>query len=79
VVRRGGDKLRYHCQFSWWCDGRSDWPRDRQAWTKSRALAGLVYWDYSRDPTEGALWYHAGYVRPSWYRDLAPGPYTKER
>lgn len=74
VVRQGGDKLRYRCQFSWWCDGRSDRPRDRQAWTKSRALAGLIYWDYSRDPTEGALWYHADYVRPSWRRELAPGP-----
>ncbi len=74
VVRQGGDKLLYHCQFSWWCDGRSDRPRDRQAWTKSRALAGLIYWDYSRDPTAGALWYHADYVRPSWRRDLTPGP-----
>ncbi len=74
VVRQGGEKLRYHCQFSWWCDGRSDRPRDRQAWTKSRALAGLVYWDYSRDPTVGALWYHADYVRPKWRHNLIPGP-----
>ena len=74
VVRQGGGKLRYHCQFSWWCDGRSDRPRDRQAWAKSRALAGLVYWDYSRDPTAGALWYHADHVRPSWRRDLTLGP-----
>ncbi len=74
VVRQGGDKLLYHCQFSWWCDGRSDRPRNRQAWAKSRALAGSVYWDYSRDPTAGALWYHADYVRPSWRRDLIPGP-----
>jgi spore germination cell wall hydrolase CwlJ-like protein len=74
VVRQGGDKLRFRCQFSWWCDGRSDRPRDRQAWSKSRALAGLIYWDYSRDPTAGALWYHAEHVRPSWRRDLAPGP-----
>ncbi len=74
VVRQGGDKLRYRCQFSWWCDGRSDRPRDRQAWTKSRALAGLVYWEYSRDPTAGALWYHADTVRPTWRRKLALGP-----
>ncbi len=74
VVRQGGDKLRYRCQFSWWCDGRSDRPRDRRAWAVSRALAGLVYWDYSQDPTAGALWYHADYARPSWRRDLTPGP-----
>jgi len=74
VVRQGGDKLRNRCQFSWWCDGRSDRPRNRQAWTKSRALAGLVYWDYSRDPTAGALWYHADYLWPKWRRNLTPGP-----
>ncbi len=74
VVRQGGDKLRNRCQFSWWCDGHSDRPRNRQAWTKSRALAGLVYWDYSRDPTAGALWYHADYVRPKWRRNLTLGP-----
>jgi spore germination cell wall hydrolase CwlJ-like protein len=73
VVRQGGDKLRYRCQFSWWCDGRSDRPRDHKAWTKSRALAGLVYWDYSRDPTAGALWYHADYVWPKWRRNLKFG------
>jgi len=74
VVRQGGDKLRYRCQFSWWCDGRSDQPRDSRAWTESRALARRVYWDYSLDPTAGALWYHANYVKPSWRRDLMPGP-----
>ncbi len=74
VVRQGGDKLRYRCQFSWWCDGRSDQPRDLQAWSKSRALARAIYWDYSRDPTAGALWYHADYARPSWRDDLTPGP-----
>ncbi len=65
VVRQGGDKMRYRCQFTWWCDGRSDQPRDRKAWDKSRALARLIFWDYSLDPTAGALWYHADYVRPS--------------
>ncbi|MHA1152335.1 MAG: cell wall hydrolase [Alphaproteobacteria bacterium] len=74
VVRQGGDKLRYRCQFSWWCDGRSDRPRDLQAWTESLALARVIYWDYSRDPTAGALWYHADHVRPSWRSDLTPGP-----
>ena len=74
VVRQGGDKLRHRCQFSWWCDGRSDRPLDRQAWSKSQALARRVYWDYSLDPTAGALWYHADYVLPRWRHDLTRGP-----
>ena len=26
VVKQGGENRRYRCQFSWWCDGRSDRP-----------------------------------------------------
>ena len=74
VVQQGGEKLRFRCQFTWWCDGRSDQPADWRAWEKSKALARVVYWDYSRDPTAGALWYHADYARPRWRGDLFRGP-----
>ena len=36
VVKQGGEKRRNKCQFSWWCDGRSDRPRDLQAWKESQ-------------------------------------------
>lgn len=74
VVRQGGEKLRYRCQFTWWCDGRSDQPVDWRAWERSKALARRVFWNYSKDPTGGALWYHAENARPIWRRDLAQGP-----
>ncbi len=74
VVQQGGEKLRFHCQFTWWCDGRSDQPADWRAWEKSKALARRIFWDYSRDPTAGALWYHADYARPRWRGDLSRGP-----
>ena len=74
VVQQGGEKLRYRCQFTWWCDGRSDTPRDWRAWERSKALARRVFWDYSRDPTGGALWYHSDAVAPSWRAALNPGP-----
>jgi spore germination cell wall hydrolase CwlJ-like protein len=70
VVRQGGEKLRYGCQFTWWCDGRSDQPRNRQAWERSKTLARAIYWDYSRDPTAGALWYHAETAQPPWRNKL---------
>ena len=73
VVQQGGEKLRFRCQFTWWCDGRSDRPREWRAWEKSKALARRIYWDYSRDPTAGALWYHADYARPKWRNDLNRG------
>lgn len=73
VVRQGGERVRNRCQFSWWCDGRSDRPRDRHAWQQSKAIATQIYWGFSKDITEGALWYHAVYVRPAWRKILVPG------
>jgi len=75
VVQQGGTKAAFHCQFSWWCDGASDEPVDEKSWQRSRALARRVFWDYSEDPTEGALWYHAEYVEPSWGLALERGPH----
>ncbi len=74
VVKQGGAKRLNKCQFSWWCDGRSDRPRNLQAWKESQVLARLVFWGYSEDPTGGALWYHADYVKPKWRLKLTRGP-----
>ncbi len=72
VVRQGGEKRRHRCQFSWWCDGRSDEPRDMRIWQRIRAVARAVYWGFSADPTAGALWYHADHVSPSWGKVFHP-------
>ena len=74
VVKQGGPRPRHRCQFSWWCDGRSDRPRDLQAWKESQVLARVVFWGYADDPTGGALWYHADYTLPAWGRKLERGP-----
>ena len=74
VVQQGGEKLRFRCQFTWWCDGRSDTPEDVRAWERSKAMARRVFWDHSRDPTGGALWYHSDAVAPSWRDALDLGP-----
>ena len=74
VVRQGGEVRRYRCQFSWWCDGRSDKPRNKQDWQNSSEFALAVYWSQTEDPTEGALWYHADYVNPKWRNDFVQGP-----
>lgn len=74
VVQQGGMRVRHRCQFSWWCDGRSDRPEDQTAWTESQALARRILWGRSLDPTSGALWYHARRARPSWRNALVRGP-----
>ena len=68
VIRQGGARKRHRCQFSWWCDGLSDRPRNSGKWASTKAMAQAVYWGRSADPTDGALWYHADYVSPSWGR-----------
>ncbi len=74
VVRQGGETQRHRCQFSWWCDGKSDKPGNLPAWRESMKLASDVYWGLLEDPTEGAMWYHADYVSPGWRKDLVEGP-----
>jgi len=62
------------CQFSWYCDGRSNRPARDPYWRDATRLAQLVYWGRGVDPTHGALWYHADYVNPEWRHALRRGP-----
>ena len=62
-----GQMKRNRCQFSWYCDGKSDVPRDREAWKRAQSIAwDIVQWDNYRGITEGATHYHAHYVNPRW-------------
>lgn len=74
VVKQGGEDKRYRCQFTWWCDGRSDRPRNKRSWRNSVILAAQVLTNQTIDPTNGALWYHADYVHPYWRRSMEKGP-----
>ena len=59
--------IRHRCQFSWYCDGKADIPKNEKAWQKAQDVAFLVIYDKIKlDVTEGATHYHATYVRPSW-------------
>ncbi|MGH6884720.1 MAG: cell wall hydrolase [Geminicoccales bacterium] len=68
VVYQGGEGGSGGCQFSWWCDGKPDRPRDPLAWAKAVKIAFLAASADLPDPTGGALWYHADYVDPRWAR-----------
>ena len=62
-----GQMKRNRCQFSWYCDGKSDVPRDKEAWKRAQSIAwDIVQWDNYRGITEGATHYHAHYVNPRW-------------
>jgi spore germination cell wall hydrolase CwlJ-like protein len=68
VIQQGGERRRYRCQFSWWCDGRSDQPRNDASWREAIFVAMLIHRGATKDPTGGALWYHADSVDPTWSR-----------
>lgn len=58
--------VRHRCQFSWYCDGKSDNPKDEEAWQQSIMVAWGVWNENVDDQVDGALWYHADYVTPEW-------------
>jgi len=71
VVHDGYRKGRRDCQFSWYCDGKSDIPQDEDRWVEAQTIAwGIIKWDKYRGITEGATHYHATYVSPRWAKDL---------
>ena len=74
VIQQGGSQKLYRCQFSWWCDGKSDQPKNLKAWKRSEALARRIIWGNAPDPTSGAKWYHTKQVRPIWRKALTKGP-----
>ncbi len=69
-VKQGGEWPREGCQFSWWCDGLSDWPDEVGAWEDSKGLARKILAGGLADPTQGALWYHADHVTPDWQMEI---------
>ena len=58
------------CQFSWFCDGKSDEPKDSKTWIKSVQIANNFMMNDALDITEGAMWYHANYIYPYWAEHL---------
>jgi len=73
VVKQGltyknGKVVLGKCQFSWYCDGKSDEPnRDSKAWGKAIRHASIIMGEtINLDVTDGATHYHASYVRPAW-------------
>ncbi|WP_426204350.1 cell wall hydrolase [Pseudomonas sp. TWP3-1] len=70
VVKQGSETRS--CQFSWWCDGRSDQVKEDAEYTLAKKIAGKALNRQLKDRTRGALYFHDRNVHPSW-----AGEYTK--
>ena len=66
TYKNSGQPVPNKCQFSWWCDQRSDKPKNKQAWLKAQQVASIVLDGSMIDFTQGSTHYHAHYVYPEW-------------
>jgi N-acetylmuramoyl-L-alanine amidase len=62
--------VRHMCQFSWYCDGKSDVPEDSATWNSSLQIAYSLLYYRNDDITEGATHYHNDTVHPYWADSL---------
>jgi spore germination cell wall hydrolase CwlJ-like protein len=79
VIFQNAKEGRYHCQFSFACDGRPDTGTESGAWSRARSIALAAFHEFQHGQRPGvvpksALFYHAKSVSPSWayvYRRVA--------
>ena len=63
---RNGLPIIGRCQFSWYCDGLRDTPRDQDAYRWAILVAtGVLNRNYE-DLVDGSTHYHADHVSPAW-------------
>jgi spore germination cell wall hydrolase CwlJ-like protein len=60
--------VKNRCQFSWYCDGKSDTPKEKKTYKRLLTIARSIVYNKINfiDITDGATFYHANYVRPAW-------------
>ena len=64
--------VRNKCQFSWYCDGKSDdIPLGAENWVKAQMVAWeMMHNGTLRGISDGSTHYHATYVKPVWRKDI---------
>lgn len=67
VGTEGGTPALNQCQFSWYCDGKSDIPTEEDSWQQAQIVAyNIINHRKFVGITEGSTHYHAHYVDPYW-------------
>jgi spore germination cell wall hydrolase CwlJ-like protein len=64
VVKQGHEQGK--CQFSWWCDGRTDSAFEEDPYKISKEIARRALNLQLTDQTGGALYFHHRDVNPTW-------------
>lgn len=66
-----GNMIRHQCQFSWYCDGKSDRPTEEDSWREAQEIAtSLVNGDISKLGTDATHYLNPDKVSrmPRWTR-----------
>ena len=67
VEQRKLVRKQWICQFSWFCDGLSDKPRDEYNWNVCITIAYIALSKRVADTVPSdTYWYHSYKVRPYW-------------
>jgi spore germination cell wall hydrolase CwlJ-like protein len=71
VVFQNADQGYHHCQFTFACDGKSDFGTEKGAWARATKMADAAYKEFKQGDTPGvipknALYYHTTSVNPGW-------------
>ncbi|VVO27923.1 cell wall hydrolase [Pseudomonas fluorescens] len=66
VVKQGSETKS--CQFSWWCDGRSDQVVEDEQYTIAKEISRKALNQQLPDRSRGALYFHDRNVKPGWAR-----------
>ena len=64
VVKQGSETK--NCQFSWWCDGRSDQVQEETQYMIAKEIARKALNKQLNDRTHGAMYFHDRNVNPDW-------------
>lgn len=64
VVKQG--QAQKHCQFSWWCDGRSDQVEEKNRYDLAKEIARRALNQQLTDRTRGAMYFHDRHASPGW-------------
>lgn len=71
VITEDKGSKAWDCQFSWWCDGKSDDPKNSETYQLSVLLAIEVLRGAAPDNTQGSLFYVAkSALDRKWVKNL---------
>ena len=84
VVKQGrvdqhGNPIKHKCHFSWYCDGLSDVPKDREAWKRAVLMAQVSIDSFKHHDTFRAVGRHAHHYHttsikpPYWAASMVRG------